>query len=84
VSAYELGAVLLVATGLLPAAVLGCRGSAAHRLAGLQLAGTVSVLVLTVLAQATGQSSALIVPTVLAVLAVAGTLVFTRLLAPHR
>jgi multisubunit Na+/H+ antiporter MnhF subunit len=84
VTAYELAVLLLLVGGLGPAAMLGCRGTAPQRLVGLQLGGTVTVLLLTVFAQATGQSSSLIVPTVLAVLAVTGTLVFTRLLAPHR
>jgi multicomponent Na+:H+ antiporter subunit F len=70
----------LLIGGLLPAMVLACRGPAAHRLLGLELAGATGVIVLMVVCQAMNQSSYLIVPLVLVLLSVAGTLVFTRLL----
>jgi multisubunit Na+/H+ antiporter MnhF subunit len=50
------------------------------RLVGLELVSVVSVVIMLVLAQVTGQSYYLAVPLVLAPLSVTGTLVFTRLL----
>jgi hypothetical protein len=49
----------------------------------MELAGVVGTLALLSFAQAVGQPSYLIVPTVAVALALAGTLVFTRLLAPR-
>jgi multisubunit Na+/H+ antiporter MnhF subunit len=74
-----LAALLLMAGGLGPALWLSARGSAPRRLAGLQLAGTTTVLVLLVLVQAYGPSSAVLLPLTLAVLVFAGTLVYARL-----
>jgi multisubunit Na+/H+ antiporter MnhF subunit len=76
------GLLLVVLAG--PGLVLAGRGSATARLAGLQLASAVTVLLLTVLAVAMGQPSLLIVPLVAVLLSFAGTLVFTRLLRGHR
>jgi multisubunit Na+/H+ antiporter MnhF subunit len=70
--------------GLVPALLLASRGPAAHRLVGMELAGAISVLVLVLLSQAVDQPSYLIVPLVVALLSFAGTLVFTRLLAPGK
>ncbi|GLY42948.1 hypothetical protein Amsp01_089710 [Amycolatopsis sp. NBRC 101858] len=75
-----LAAVLLMAGGLGPALWLASRGGAVERLAGMQLAGAVTVLTLLLLVQAYGPSSAIILPLTLTVLAFAGTLVFARLL----
>ncbi|WP_329063654.1 hypothetical protein [Amycolatopsis sp. NBC_01480] len=50
---------------------------------GVQQAGAVTVLVLLLLTQAYGPSSAVVLPLVLVVLAFAGTLVFVRLLGPR-
>jgi multisubunit Na+/H+ antiporter MnhF subunit len=72
--------VLLVA-GLVPAVVVGARGKAVTRLAGLQFGGAVSVLVLLALCASPGAASYLVVPLALVLLSYAGTLVFTRLLA---
>jgi multisubunit Na+/H+ antiporter MnhF subunit len=72
--------VLLVA-GLVPALVVGARGSAVTRLAGLQMGGAVTVLLLVALCASPGTSSYLVVPLALVLLSYAGTLVFTRLLA---
>jgi len=77
-------ALVLIAGGLTPAVVLGLRGSALDRLVGLQLAGALLVGVLLLLAHAFNQSSYLIVPIVLAVLSVAGVLVFVRLVESRR
>lgn len=73
-------AILLMIGGLGPALWMAARGDALRRLAGLQLAGVSTVLVLLVLVQAYGPSSAVILPLTLTVLAFAGTLVFARLL----
>jgi multisubunit Na+/H+ antiporter MnhF subunit len=73
----------LLVGGMLPALWLGSRGDGPARLVGLQLAGAVAVLDLLCLSVAFGQSSYLIVPLTLVVLAVTGTLVFTRLLGPR-
>ncbi|MDT7799661.1 MAG: multicomponent Na+:H+ antiporter subunit [Actinomycetota bacterium] len=75
-----LAAVLLMAGGLGPALWLASRGGAVERLAGMQLAGAVTVLTLLLLVQAYGPSSAIILPLTLTVLAFAGTLAFARLL----
>jgi multisubunit Na+/H+ antiporter MnhF subunit len=80
VSGWSVGAVVLMVGGLGPALWLGARGGAVARLVGLELAGAVTVLVLMLLAQDSGQSSVLVLPLVLVVLSFAGTLVFTRLL----
>lgn len=77
---WELTAAALMVGGLVPAVLLAARGDAVDRLVGLELAGSVAVLLLLVIAQAAGQPSYLIVPLVLALLGFAGTLVFTRLL----
>ncbi len=79
-TAWLVAAVLLMAGGLGPALWLASRGDAIERLAGLELAGSVTVLTLLLLVQAYGPSSAIILPLTLTVLAFAGTLVFIRLL----
>jgi multicomponent Na+:H+ antiporter subunit F len=76
------GVLLVVLAG--PGLLLVARGSATARLAGLQLASAVTVLLLTVLAVVMGQPSLLIVPLVTVLLSFAGTLVFTRLLGGQR
>lgn len=83
-SPWLIGDVALVGIGLPIAIYIGARGTAVDRLIGLELAGVVSTLALMAFAQYVGQSSYLIVPTVAAVLSFAGTLVFTRLVAPRR
>ncbi|MBO0840802.1 MAG: hypothetical protein J2O49_08290 [Sciscionella sp.] len=79
-NAWLLGAALLLVGGGVPAMVLAMRGPAEHRLLGVELAGAIAVLVLVLLATGLNQSSYLIVPTALALLSFAGTLVFSRLL----
>jgi multisubunit Na+/H+ antiporter MnhF subunit len=79
-SAWLVFAGVLTVAGLVPALLVGARGEAVHRLAGLQFAGAVTTLVLVALSAAAGQPSYLIVPLALVLLAYAGTLVFTRLL----
>ncbi|MBT1003603.1 hypothetical protein KIH31_13425 [Paenarthrobacter sp. DKR-5] len=80
-SAVWLAATLaLLVVAVAPGLLLALRGSSIQRLVGLQLLSACGVMVLTGLSAAVGQSSYLIVPLVLAVLASTGTLVFTRLL----
>lgn len=80
---WLLGDIVLVGIGLPVAIWIGSRGNAVDRLIGLEVAGVVGTLALMAFAQAVVQPSYLIVPTVAVVLAFAGTLVFTRLLAPR-
>lgn len=75
-------ALALLIGGMAPALWLASRQGPVERLVGLELAGVTATLVLLLLAQAVRQSSYLIVPLALALLSFAGTLVFTRLLAP--
>lgn len=71
----------LLAGGLAPAALVASRGAASDRLVGMQLASAVSVLALVLFAfVGPGQTYDLVVPLVLALISVTGTLVFTRLL----
>lgn len=72
----------LLLLGVVPSLFLAARGSNVQRLVGLQLLTGCSVMVLIGLSIIVGQSSYLIVPFVLAVLASIGTLVYTRLLKP--
>jgi multisubunit Na+/H+ antiporter MnhF subunit len=73
---------VLLLGGLGPAVWLGVRGTPVQRLVGLELASSITVLILLLLAQVAGQSQWLVVPLTLVLLSFAGTLVFTRLLAP--
>jgi multisubunit Na+/H+ antiporter MnhF subunit len=81
---WLIGAVVLMIGAIVPAALLGSRGEAPARLVGLEMTGSVLVLTLVLLTQAYRNSSFLTVPLVLVLLSVAGTLVFTRLMAPRR
>jgi multisubunit Na+/H+ antiporter MnhF subunit len=80
---WYLASVILLIGSKLPAMLLASRHGPVDRLVGLSLGGSVAVLTGLVLTQAYGQSSYLIVPFVLAVLAVTGVLVYTRLLGPR-
>lgn len=79
-SPFEVATAVLLVALVGPGLLLTARGTAAQRLVGLQLATALTVLLLTVLSVAAGQTSMLIVPLVLVLLSFAGTLVFTRLL----
>jgi len=81
VSGYGWCAAALLIGGLGPALALAAWGDASRRMVGLQLGGAVAIVLLILLAQLFGQSSYLVVPFVAVPLSVAGTLVFTRLLA---
>ncbi|MFD0279442.1 monovalent cation/H+ antiporter complex subunit F [Kitasatospora sp. NPDC127111] len=80
-NAWLLAAAVLAAGGLGPCLLLGLRGEPRQRLAGLNLAATVTAAVLLLLAQGFGRPSYTDLALDLAVLAPAGTLVFTRFLA---
>ena len=80
---WLIGAIVLLAGSVAPAMWLASRGGPVDRLAGLEVGSTAVTLELTLFAQATGQSQYLIVPLVLALVSFAGTLVYTRLLAPR-
>lgn len=82
-SPWLIGDLVLIGIGLPVAIWIGARGNALDRLIGLELAGVIGTLALMAFAQLMAQSSYLIVPTVAVVLSFAGTLVFTRLLAPR-
>jgi multisubunit Na+/H+ antiporter MnhF subunit len=80
VSAYGILAIVLLVGGLGPVLVMGAFGNALSRLVALEIGGAVITLFLLVFVQVSGETYELVVPLVLAPLAVAGTLVFTRLL----
>lgn len=82
-SAWLLGSVVLLIGGMAPAGWMAARGTAAERLVGLELGSVVATLELMLFAQAEKDSLYLIVPLVLALMSFAGTLVYTRLLAPR-
>lgn len=79
-SGYAVCAVVVMLGALLPALVLTSRGRPADRLVGLELTTASVTVAMLLVSQVTGQSYDLIVPLVLVVLSVTGTLVFTRLL----
>ncbi|HEY0495717.1 MAG TPA: monovalent cation/H+ antiporter complex subunit F [Kutzneria sp.] len=81
-SGWEIATMALLLGGMVPALALVARGGPVDRLVGLELASVVGTLTLLVAIQGDGQSSYLIVPLVLVLLAFAGTLVYTRLLGP--
>jgi len=83
VDALLVGDLILVGAGLPPSLWMATQGEALERLVGMELAGVEIILSMLVFSAVVEQPSYLIVPMVAAVLAFAGTLVFTRLLAPR-
>lgn len=84
-TAYEICLLALLVGALAPCLWLASSGEPVARLIGVYLSGTVIVFVLILFAQVTpGKPYDLILPLVLVPLSFAGTLVLTRLLAPHR
>ena len=81
-NAWLLAALVLLVLGLSPCLWMACRGLPAQRLAGANLATVLTAVLFLLLAQGFSRSSYVDLALVLAVLAPAGTLVFTRLLAP--
>jgi multisubunit Na+/H+ antiporter MnhF subunit len=81
-SAWLIGALALLPGGFGPAVLLAARGTPIERLIGTEFGAASCVLFLLLMAQGLGQPSYLIVPLVAVLVSFAGTLVFTRLLAP--
>lgn len=79
-SGYTVCAAVVMLGALVPALVLACSGRPVNRLIGLELTTAAITVAMLLVSQVTGQSYDLIVPLVLVVLSVTGTLVFTRLL----
>lgn len=79
-SGYGVLAMALLVGGLGPVLFMGALGSALNRLVALEIGGAVITLFLLLFVEVSGETYELIVPVVLAPLAIAGTLVFTRLL----
>lgn len=77
---YQICAVGLMLGGLPAALLIAGTGRPADRLVGVQLVTAVVVVAMMVMGQIAGESYELIVPLVLVVLSVTGTLVFTRLI----
>lgn len=82
-NAWDLGSLVLLVGCLGPALAVGSSGDPVRRLIGLELASSATVLMLLLLCQGENQSQFLTLPLVLALLSVAGTLVYTRLLIPR-
>ncbi|MBO1417116.1 monovalent cation/H+ antiporter complex subunit F [Streptomyces sp. FH025] len=80
-NAWLVTAAVLGVGGIGPCLLLGLRGSAQQRVAALSLAATATAVVLLLLTQGFGRTSYTDLALDLAVLAPAGTLVFTRFLA---
>ncbi|MFF8772591.1 monovalent cation/H+ antiporter complex subunit F [Kitasatospora sp. NPDC015120] len=83
-NAWLPAAAVLALGGLGPCLPTGLRGTPEQRVAALNLAGTITSAVLLLLAQGFARTSYTDVALDLAVLAPAGTLVFTRLLAGRK
>jgi multisubunit Na+/H+ antiporter MnhF subunit len=83
VNAWIAASAVLIVGGLGPALLIASRGDGLSRLVGLQLGTSVAVLFLMAFSAGVDQSSYLVVPLVLVVLEVVGTLVYTRLLGPR-
>lgn len=79
-NAWLIAAAVLTVTAFVPCVVAASRGDTLSRLVGLELAGTVTVIVLLLLAQGYHRSSYQDVGLVLAPLSFAGSLVFARFL----
>lgn len=79
-SGYAVCAAVLLIAGLPAALWVSARGRPADRLIGLEITSAVATVAMLLIAQVSNQSYELIVPLVLVVLSVAGTLVFTRLI----
>lgn len=78
-SAWLLGATVLL-FGLVPSGIVVFRGDAIDRLVGLEMAATVEVLVLVLLAEAFHQTNMFDLALTLALLSFGGGLVFVRFL----
>ncbi|MCV7197139.1 monovalent cation/H+ antiporter complex subunit F [Mycobacterium angelicum] len=83
-SAGEIAVLLLLIGAFLPGIVMSSRGLPQQRLVGLEFASMAAVLALTVISVAWQRDSNLIVPLVLALVALPSSLVYTRLLGRDR
>jgi multisubunit Na+/H+ antiporter MnhF subunit len=85
VTGYEVCTVAVMIGALGPALLLAATGRPVDRLIGLELTSAAVIVSMLLVSQVTGMSYMLIVPLVLTVLSVVGTLVFTRLIDkdPH-
>jgi len=83
VNALLVGELALVGIGLPSSLLMATKGKAVERLVGMEIAGVEIILSMLIFSEIVEQPSYLIVPMVAAVLAFAGTLVFTRMLAPR-
>jgi multicomponent Na+:H+ antiporter subunit F len=79
VNAYLYAAFALLVTGVPAALLLAARGTAYDRIVGLELLSGQGAVVLLLFSYGFDRPVYLIVPLVLVLLSVAGTLVFTRL-----
>lgn len=80
----EIAALVLLVGAFVPGLWMASRGQPQHRLVGMEFATIAAAMALAVLAVALQQSFALIVPLVLVVVTLPGTLVYTRLLVPKK
>ncbi|OBG32554.1 monovalent cation/H+ antiporter complex subunit F [Mycobacterium sp. E3198] len=80
-TAGELAGLLLAVGAFVPGIVMSSRGLPHQRLVGLEFASVAAITELMVLSVAWQRDSNLIVPLVLALISLPGSLVFTRLLA---
>lgn len=82
-TAYEICVVALLIGGLGPALIISATGDPVNRLVGLDLAAATLTLTFILLSEVSpSRSYDLVLPLVLVPASFAGTLVFTRLLAP--
>lgn len=79
-NAWLWAAAALMVLGVAPALLLASTGSAMSRLVGLEVASSLVVVALLLLAQGYGRTSYVDVALVLSVLSFTGTLVFVRFL----
>lgn len=80
-NAGEVAALLLAVGAFLPGIVMSARDVPHRRLVGLEFVSVAAVLELTILSVAWQRDSILIVPLVLSLISLPGSLVFTRLLS---
>lgn len=79
-SGYAVLTLVLLIGGLGPVLAMGAIGHSFNRLVALEMGSSIGILFMLIFVEVSNQPSELILPLVLVPLAVAGTLVFTRLL----
>jgi multicomponent Na+:H+ antiporter subunit F len=80
----EIAALVLLLGTFVPGMWMASRGEPQQRLVGMEFATIAAAMALTLLGVAWQQTFALIVPLILVVVTLPGTLVYTRLLEPHK